>query len=359
MWTLDIWGQIRREIEVQQAAAEVDRRQSGERDFVGSVGAGGRVRHAALRGLAGGPADQNGRGLQAFAHDHPEPIQRRHGRQVRRHHRAGASAERPGDAHRRRRDPRAERACDRSADGPPAGRVVDPAWGPVDPRPVDSRAVCRRPCSSAGPTSRRRRRRCDRRTHRSASISPAIFPRSRCPGCSATPATHSPPQLGPTNPVWSFGASLAQPVFNGGLTGAQVEAARELYKSEVGIYRQTVLTAIQQVEDNLSGIRILSREAKAWAENVRISRQATQIALNEYQAGTQAYTTVVTAEAAAAYGGRVAVVDTGADSDSMRSVSSSRWAAAGASRSCPTRWRMRWRRRRRRRSDQLDHNDRA
>ena len=102
--------------------------------------------------------------------------------------------------------------------------------------------------------------------------------------------------LGPTTPVWSFGASLAQPVFNGGLTGAQVEAARELYKSEVGIYRQTVLTAIQQVEDNLSGIRILSREAKTWAENVRISRQATQIALNEYQAGTQAYTTVVTAE---------------------------------------------------------------
>ena len=61
-------------------------------------------------------------------------------------------------------------------------------------------------------------------------------------------------------------------------------------------YRQTVLTAIQQVEDNLVGIRILAREAKVQAENVRISRQATQIALNEYQAGTQAFTTVVTAE---------------------------------------------------------------
>ena len=73
------------------------------------------------------------------------------------------------------------------------------------------------------------------------------------------------------------------------------DLARELYKAEVGIYRQTVLT--KQVEDNLSGIRILSREAKTWAEDVRISRQATQIALNEYQAGTQAYTTVVTAEA--------------------------------------------------------------
>ncbi len=57
-----------------------------------------------------------------------------------------------------------------------------------------------------------------------------------------------------------------------------------------------MLTAIQQVEDNLAGIRILSREAKVQAEDVRISRQATQIALNEYQAGTQAYTTVVTAE---------------------------------------------------------------
>ena len=103
-------------------------------------------------------------------------------------------------------------------------------------------------------------------------------------------------QLTPNNPIWSFGASLAQPVFNGGLTGAQVEFARQTYNSDVATYRETVLTAIQQVEDDLAGIRISSREAKVWAEDVRISRQATQIALNEYQAGTQAYTTVVTAE---------------------------------------------------------------
>jgi NodT family efflux transporter outer membrane factor (OMF) lipoprotein len=103
-------------------------------------------------------------------------------------------------------------------------------------------------------------------------------------------------EFGPSNPIWSFGASLAQPLFNGGLTGAQVEAARETYKSDVATYRQTVLTAIQQVEDYLAGIRILSREATVQAEDVRISRQATQIALNEYRAGTQAFTTVVTAE---------------------------------------------------------------
>jgi NodT family efflux transporter outer membrane factor (OMF) lipoprotein len=102
--------------------------------------------------------------------------------------------------------------------------------------------------------------------------------------------------FGPTNPVWSFGASIAQPLFNGGLTTAQVEAARQTYQADVATYRQTVLTAIQQVEDALAGIRILMREAKVQEENVRISRQATQITLNEYQAGTQAFTAVVVAE---------------------------------------------------------------
>ena len=99
------------------------------------------------------------------------------------------------------------------------------------------------------------------------------------------------------NPVWSFGAALAQPAFNGGLTGAQVEAARTAYDASVATYRQTVLTAIQQVEDNLAAVSIYSRELKVQVENVRISRQATQIALNEYRAGTQAFTTVVTNEA--------------------------------------------------------------
>jgi outer membrane protein TolC len=103
--------------------------------------------------------------------------------------------------------------------------------------------------------------------------------------------------FGASNPVWSFGASLAQPLFNGGLTTAEVEAARQTYDADVATYRETVLTAIQQVEDNLAGIRIFSREVKVQAENARISEQATQITLNEYQAGTQAFTTVVVAEA--------------------------------------------------------------
>ena len=104
-------------------------------------------------------------------------------------------------------------------------------------------------------------------------------------------------QIAGANPMWSYGIALAQPLFNGGLTTAQVEAAKAAYDASVANYRQTVLTAFQQVEDNLAAIRIYDREIKVQVEAVKIARQAVQIALNEYRAGTQNFTTVVTAEA--------------------------------------------------------------
>ena len=105
--------------------------------------------------------------------------------------------------------------------------------------------------------------------------------------------------LGLTNPAWSYGLSAAQLLFDAGLTAAQVEAARATYEASVATYRQTVLTAFQQVEDQLAAIPILSREAAVQTEAVNAAEQAVQIALNEYQAGTQAFTTVVTAQATA------------------------------------------------------------
>ena len=64
-------------------------------------------------------------------------------------------------------------------------------------------------------------------------------------------------------------------------------------------YRQTVLTAFQQVEDGLVAIRVYGEEIKVQVEAVKSAEQAVQIALNEYRAGTQNFTTVVTAEATA------------------------------------------------------------
>jgi outer membrane protein TolC len=101
------------------------------------------------------------------------------------------------------------------------------------------------------------------------------------------------------NPVWSYGLSVAQTLFNGGLTDAQVEAARQTYEASVATYRQTVLTAFQQVEDQLAAIPLDSRELAIQTEAVKAAQQAVQIALNEYSAGTQNFTTVVTAEATA------------------------------------------------------------
>jgi NodT family efflux transporter outer membrane factor (OMF) lipoprotein len=104
-------------------------------------------------------------------------------------------------------------------------------------------------------------------------------------------------QIGVVNPVWSYGLSIAQTLFDGGLTAAQVEAAKAAYESSVATYRQTVLTAFQQVEDQLAAILVYDRELKVEIETVKIAKEAVVIALNEYRAGTQNFTTVVTAEA--------------------------------------------------------------
>jgi NodT family efflux transporter outer membrane factor (OMF) lipoprotein len=114
-------------------------------------------------------------------------------------------------------------------------------------------------------------------------------------GATATPGARSLAR----NPVWSIAASFAETIFNGGLTDAQVAAARATYEASVATYRETVLTAFQQVEDNLVAIRVLAQEEGVQVEAVKAAEQAVQIALNEYRAGTQNFTTVVTAEATA------------------------------------------------------------
>ena len=94
--------------------------------------------------------------------------------------------------------------------------------------------------------------------------------------------------------VWSLGATATETVFDGGARSAAVEAARATYDQSVANYRQTVLTAFQQVEDALSDLRILEQQAAAEAIAIASTRQAVQVALNEYRAGTVPYTSVIT-----------------------------------------------------------------
>jgi NodT family efflux transporter outer membrane factor (OMF) lipoprotein len=97
--------------------------------------------------------------------------------------------------------------------------------------------------------------------------------------------------------LWSLGASASGSLFEGGQRSAAVQAAEFAYDESVANYRQTVLSAFQQVEDDLSDLRILAQQAQLETAAVADSARAVQISLNEYQAGTQAYTTVVTAQA--------------------------------------------------------------
>jgi NodT family efflux transporter outer membrane factor (OMF) lipoprotein len=99
------------------------------------------------------------------------------------------------------------------------------------------------------------------------------------------------------NEVWTISGSVAQTAFNAGLFDAQVEAAMASYQQSVANYRQTVLTAFQQVEDQLAAIRISARQQKVADEAVKSAREEVDILLNQYRAGTIAFTAVVVGQA--------------------------------------------------------------
>jgi NodT family efflux transporter outer membrane factor (OMF) lipoprotein len=99
------------------------------------------------------------------------------------------------------------------------------------------------------------------------------------------------------NNVWSLGASLAQTLFDAGLRSAQVEQARATYDQYVASYRQTVLAAFQQVEDELATLRILAQQTVVEDQVVKSAQEASRLTLNQYKAGTVPYSSVVTAQA--------------------------------------------------------------
>jgi NodT family efflux transporter outer membrane factor (OMF) lipoprotein len=108
------------------------------------------------------------------------------------------------------------------------------------------------------------------------------------------------PQLFPVtvaNEMWQIAGTATETVIDGGLRRAQVAGAEAAFYQQVATYRQTVLTGLQQVEDQLSNLRILAQQQRVQDEAVALSRRAVEISLNEYRAGTVSFTTVVTAQA--------------------------------------------------------------
>jgi len=99
------------------------------------------------------------------------------------------------------------------------------------------------------------------------------------------------------NHVWSLGADVSETIFDAGARYGQVASARADYEAAVANYRGTVLGAFQNVEDDLSGIRILAQQAQVLDAAVKDSTRGSEIAFNEYNAGTVDYTTAAVAQA--------------------------------------------------------------
>ena len=95
---------------------------------------------------------------------------------------------------------------------------------------------------------------------------------------------------------WSLGPTVAASLFDGGAKRAATGQAVAVWDQAVATYRQTVLTAFQEVEDNLVAARLLEHELTEQNAAVTAAAEAEAIALNQYRAGTVSYLNVVTAQ---------------------------------------------------------------
>jgi NodT family efflux transporter outer membrane factor (OMF) lipoprotein len=95
---------------------------------------------------------------------------------------------------------------------------------------------------------------------------------------------------------FSVGPALAETLFDGGLRRATVLQYKAAYDQSVATYRQTVLTAFQQVEDNLSTLRVLSVEVQQQETAVKSAQRQLTLATDRYRLGIDPYLNVITAQ---------------------------------------------------------------
>jgi len=98
---------------------------------------------------------------------------------------------------------------------------------------------------------------------------------------------------------WSLGPTLSQTLLDFGKRQGTLEQSQATYDADVAVYRQSVLTAFQNVEDNLSALRVLEQEALQQSAAVTAAERSLELAINQYEGGITAYLQVITAQAIA------------------------------------------------------------
>ena len=98
---------------------------------------------------------------------------------------------------------------------------------------------------------------------------------------------------------WAVGPTLSQTLFDGGRRRSTSDATLAAYDASVAGYRETILTAFQQVEDNLAAMRILEQESQQQQQAVADARESLELFTNRYTGGVDTYLQVITAETTA------------------------------------------------------------
>jgi NodT family efflux transporter outer membrane factor (OMF) lipoprotein len=107
--------------------------------------------------------------------------------------------------------------------------------------------------------------------------------------------------------TWSTGPSLSYTLFDFGTRDARLLQVQAAYDATIAAYRETVLTAFQQVEDNLSTLRVLAQETEQQARAIDAAEQALTLETERYKAGTDSYLNVITTQNIALADERAAV----------------------------------------------------
>ncbi|HEY6767234.1 MAG TPA: efflux transporter outer membrane subunit [Candidatus Sulfotelmatobacter sp.] len=124
----------------------------------------------------------------------------------------------------------------------------------------------------------------------------AFYPHITLSGAGGWQSTDIAPLLNAPSLFWSLGADVLQPIVEGGRNRANLAAAQAAYNQAVANYRQSVLTAFQQVEDGISNLSTLSQALRTQHAAVDDARRALEIANNRYVGGITTYLDVITAQ---------------------------------------------------------------
>jgi NodT family efflux transporter outer membrane factor (OMF) lipoprotein len=180
---------------------------------------------------------------------------------------------------------------------PPASFTLNDA--PLDARPpvippgLPSELLERRPDIAAA------ERRVAEANDRIGIARAAFYPTISLNGTVGIEATSFANLFNPASLVWSLGPTLSQTIFDAGRRASVSEQANARYDETVADYRQTTLTAFQQVEDNLIALRVLQQEAENQHQATLAAQSAEQIFNNRYVGGLDTYLQVVTAQTTA------------------------------------------------------------